>query len=68
MESKSHIVYYKNFAIHYLNGTYTVAGLPRLSYLSMTEAKKEIDKVADDTLFTKLNVCYEPKDDDCSLT
>lgn len=55
MNTKSHIVYYKSYAIHYLNGVYTVAGLPRLSFFTMTEAKKEIDKVADDTLFTKLN-------------
>lgn len=34
---------YKGFTIHCLNGIYTIASKASLSFLSMTEAKKQVD-------------------------
>lgn len=39
-----HVVYYKNHAIHYMNGIYKVDCLPN-SFITMTDAMKEIDKL-----------------------
>lgn len=40
-----HIVYYKNFAIHYLNGIYKVINATAPFYVSMNDAKKEVDRL-----------------------
>ena len=47
MTTKQHIVYYKSYAIYYMNGTYSVPQIPKLSFLNINEAKQEIDKIAD---------------------
>jgi hypothetical protein len=44
MIPKYHTVFYKNHPIHYLNGVYKVGDLPTPSFLTMTDAMKEIDK------------------------
>lgn len=40
-----HTVYYKNFAIYYMNGLYKIGNSTALPYLSMNAAKKEIDRL-----------------------
>jgi hypothetical protein len=44
MIPKYHVVYYKGMAIHYMNGLYRVADLPKFYYISIDDAKKEVDK------------------------
>lgn len=48
MIPKYHIVHYKNFTIHYLNGVYKIVEIPGKTFFTINEAFKEIDK-------------YEPK-------
>ena len=38
-----YMIDYKGFTIHCLNGIYTIANKASLSFLSMTEAKKQVD-------------------------
>ena len=52
MTPANHIVHYKGCTIIYDNGVYKIKELPVFDFLSMTEAKKEVDKVeVNDELF-----------------
>lgn len=40
-----HTVMYKGFSIHYMNGLYKIGNSASLPYLSMNEAKREVDRM-----------------------
>jgi hypothetical protein len=51
MTPANHIVHYKGCTIIYDNGVYKIKELPTFPFLSMTEAKKEVDKHYKEDLF-----------------